>query len=394
MSHSHSVPLATSERSHQEMLRDHKQILQNYFDSFITRGLSKKTLEVEQRFLEHWFEKIRVVDGQGERQLFVWQAMDHFEGRRRIKEFLMTLSAADEDGQPCLRARTVRAYASFLERLFLHTLNSPYITGMETISSKYGPIENPFIGVEYPIHSRDQLRAERFFLTPEQILALLIFLREAYARLTNRNSTAARLYTIIMLITETGMRCVEVLNLDALGDDRDIFYNKEIIQTRYGKGHNSSGPQTRLIPLTDPAHITLKQYEREVRPQFRNHLTEPALFLSLTGERLSYCTLENGFSRFIEVARKHGVDLPSNLTLHDLRASFATNYLEANPDGFWTLMDLLGHLSPSSTCLYIRSRGKDKVMSMKQARGFRLGRTGFANTVYNKVRSEQRRVES
>lgn len=394
MSHSHFVPLASSERSHQEMLRDHKQILQNYFDSFITRGLSKKTIEVEQRFLEHWFEKIRVVDGQGERQLFVWQAMNLLEGRKRVKEFLMTLSAAGEDGQPCLRAGTVRAYASFLERLFLHTLNSPYITGIETISSKYGPIENPFIGVEYPVHSRDQLRAERFFLTPEQILALLVFLREVYAGLTNRNSTAARLYTIIMLITETGMRCVEVLNLDALGDDRDIFYNKGIIQTRYGKGHNSSGPQTRLIPLTDPAEITLKQYEREVRPQFRNHLTEPALFLSLTGERLSYCALENSFSRFIEVARKHGVDLPSNLTLHDLRASFATNYLEANPDGFWKLMNILGHVSPSSTCLYIRSRGKDKVLSMKQARGFRPGRTGFANMVYNKVPSEHRRVES
>ena len=79
----------------------------------------------------------------------------------------MTLSTVDDDDQPCLRATTVRAYASFLERLFLGTLDSPYITGMETISSKYGSIENPFTGVEYPVHSRDLLRSERFFLNSE-----------------------------------------------------------------------------------------------------------------------------------------------------------------------------------------------------------------------------------
>ncbi len=383
MSHLHPVKVVTPQRSHQEMLKDHKQILRNYFDSFITRGLSQKTTEVQQRFLEHWFEKIRVSDAKGERQIFIWEVMNLVEGRGRIKEFLMTLSTVDEDGQPCLRATTVRAYASYLERLFVSTLKSPYITGMETIASKYGPIENPFTGVEYPVHSRDLLRSERFFVTPEQILELLVFLREVYPGLINRNLTAARLYAIVMLITETGMRSVEVINLDALGDDRDIFYHKKVIQTRFGKGHNSSGSQTRVMPLGNRPAITLMEYERVVRPQFHNHLIEPSLFLTLKGTRLSYGTLRDSFTRLIEAARKHGVNLPPKLTIHDLRASFATNYLEENPEKFWRLMELLGHISPSSTCLYIRSRGDSRALSMKLARTSQAGRCGLTTRVYN-----------
>ncbi|MBC8028490.1 MAG: site-specific integrase [Pyrinomonadaceae bacterium] len=383
MSYLHPVTVATPQRSHQEMLKDHKQILQNYLDTFIMRGLSRKTIDGVTWFIERWFEKTRVCDESGERQIFIWQVMNLGEGRKRIKEFLMTLSALDDDNKVCLRASTVRAYAGHLERLFVYTTAFPFIEGLQTISSKYGPIDNPFTGVEYPIHSRDHLRSERFFLTPDQILGLLVFLREVYPTLTRRNSTAGRLYTIIMLITETGMRCVEMINLDALGADRDIFYNKGIIQTRYGKGHNSSGPQTRLIPLTDPAEITLKQYEREVRPQFRNQLIDPALFLTSSGKRLSYPTLRDTFTRVIKLARKHGVDLPPNLTLHDLRASFATNYLEANPDQFGELMELLGHVSSSSTRLYIRSRGKHRMSSMKKARAPRSSRTGFGVMVYN-----------
>src|ERR1051325_7827904 len=378
------VTVGTPQRSHEEMLNDHKRILQNSIDTLIGRGLSTKTIERSRWFIERWFQQIKVSDAVGERQIFIWEVMNRGEGRKRIKDFLRTLSATDDDGQVCLRAGTVRTYARELERLFAHTIEWPFIEGQQTISSKYGEIENPFTGVEYPLHSRDILRAEGFFLTPDQILELLVFLREVYPGLTNRNITAGRLYTIVMLTTETGMRSVEVINLDAFGDNRDIFYDKGVIQTRYGKGYNSSGPQTRVMDLTDRAAVTLKQYERWVRPQFLNHLIDPALFLTLTGQRLSYSTLRDGFKRLVEAACKHRVNLPPKLTIHDLRASFATNYLEAHPEQFWELMELLGHVSPSSTRLYIRSRGKNRWLSMKEAHGARPGRTGFTAMAYNR----------
>ena len=375
MSHLRLVTVASPQRSLQEMRKDHKQILQNHFDTWRTRGLSAKTTDNYKCFIEHWFEK---------NEIYIWEAMKPGEGHQRIKQFLMQLSALDDDKRVCLKPETVRSYAGQLERLFIKTLESPFIEGQQTISSKYGPIENPFTGNEYPVHSRDHLRSERFFLTPEQILGLLVFLREVYPGLTNRNSTAGRLYAIVMLITETGMRSVEVTNLDALGDNRDIYYDKKRIETRFGKGHNTSGPQTRSMMLTAPAEITLREYERDVRPLFRNHLIDPALFLTLRGKRLSYFTLRDGFTRLIEAARKRGLDLPANLTIHDLRASFATNFLEENPDQFVELMESLGHLSPSSTMRYVRFRGKNKVLSMKQARGPRFGSAGFSPMVYNR----------
>lgn len=372
------------EISAEEMARDHAQILQNYIDSLIIKGFSPNTIEASRWFLERWFERNGFVTAGGRRPLYVWEAMKPLAGQKRIKEFLRSLSTPGEDNLPVLQASTVRSYASQLDRLFSSVHEFPYIDGFQTIASKYGPIEHPFTGVQYPIHSRDHLRSERFFLTPDQILELLVFLREVYPRLTHRTATTARLYAIILLITETGMRCVELLNLDARGENRDIFYDRKIIQTRFGKGHYSSGPLTRLIPLTRPAETTLKEYEKSVRPWFKNHEENPALFLARNGNRLTYDALQDRFSRFIATARKHGVNLPEKLTIHDLRASFATNYLEAHPERFYRLMELLGHVSPSSTCLYIRSRGGSRVLTMKEARGPRVPGTGLSAMVYNR----------
>src|SRR6266852_2885091 len=186
--------------------------------------------------------------------------MKPLEVRKLIKEFLLSLSTSGEDGLPVLGTSTVRVYANQLQRLFDSIVKFPYIDGFQPISSKYGPIENPFCGVEIPIHSCDHLRSERFFLTLAQTLELLIFLREVYPSLTHRTLMAARLYTMVLLTTETGMRSIEILNLDAIGENRDIFYDRKVIQTRFGKGHNTSGPLTRLIDLTRPAEITLKEY--------------------------------------------------------------------------------------------------------------------------------------
>ena len=62
MSHLDPVTVATPQRSQQEMLKDHNQILQNYFDTYITRGLSQRTIDSACWFIQRWFEKIRVRD--------------------------------------------------------------------------------------------------------------------------------------------------------------------------------------------------------------------------------------------------------------------------------------------------------------------------------------------
>jgi integrase len=384
MSNTNPPTVATPNVANEEMARDHAWILQNYYDGLIAQGLSANRIKDTTWFIERWFERYSFTTASGKCPLHVWEAMKPIAGPLRMKAFLKDLSSPCEDRLPCLMPSTVRGYAGILDRFFSSVMDFPYLGDLQTITSKYGPIETPFKGVEYPIHTRDHLRSERFFLTEKQILELLVFLREVYPKLTHRPLTAARLYTIILLITESGMRSVEVVNLDSVGETRDIFYDRKLIQTRFGKGHNTSGPLTRLIDLTRPAEITLKEYERNVRPHFRNYAENAALFLDSNGNRIKYSALHSTFTNFMKSARKHGVNLPEKLTIHDLRASFATNYLEAHPEKFWKLMELLGHVSPASTCLYIRCRGKSRVLTMREARGPRIPGTGMSATVYNR----------
>jgi site-specific recombinase XerD len=164
-------------------------------------------------------------------------------------------------------------------------------------------------------------------VTREQIIDLLFFLRDVYPSLTHKKLTAARLYAVVKLLTETGTRAGEVLQLDAVRDDTDTLFSKKGIQTRFGKGHNLFGSQMRAILLSHRFEIAVREYKRVVRPQFRNKINGPSLFLTLNASRLSYRTLRSDFARLIEAARKHGVTLPPTLTIHDLRRSFLASYL-------------------------------------------------------------------
>ena len=55
----------------------------------------------------------------------------------------------------------------------------------------------------------------------------------------------------------------------------------------------------------------------------------------------------------VEQARKAGLDLPPKLSWHSLRKSFATAFMELHPDRPWVLMDLMGHLNPSTLHRYV-----------------------------------------
>jgi len=55
-----------------------------------------------------------------------------------------------------------------------------------------------------------------------------------------------------------------------------------------------------------------------------------------------------------EEARKAGLAMPPKLSWHSLRKSFATNFMEQHPDRPWVLMDLLGHLNPSTLHRYVK----------------------------------------
>ncbi len=319
-----------------QMLADHQSILQGYLDTHTTRNHSDRTIEAERRFLTGWFESFVLQDEdspQGERQLFVWEAMAPVLGRQRIVGFSKGLVDVG------LKPRTVQGYLGCLRRLFQYVLESPYIPGtqVQSITSKYARIEQPVLEYDYPVHVLEQ-DEEGFVLTGEQLFQFYDFVRLQYIGHNQKKLPASRDYTMIVVAGESGLRADEILHLDALGLHRDLFYEHKCIQTRHGKGTKGSGKRVRKTIFTPFAQATMRVYEDHIRPNFPNAKT----------------TMWHNLHSIVEEGRKAGLELPPKLSWHSLRKSFATNFMEQHPDRPWVLMDLMGHLNPSTLHRYVK----------------------------------------
>ena len=335
-----------------QMLSDHNALLQGYLDTHVTRNHSDRTIESERRFLTGWFESFVAQDDDhpnGERQLFLWEAMEPVLGRQRIVAFGKGLVDAG------LKPRTVQSYLGYLRRLFQYILEYPYVPGPEgqSIVAKYGRIEQPVLEYDYPVHVLDQ-EEEGFVLTGERLLRFYDFVRLDYIGHNQKKLPASRDYTMIVVAAESGLRADEIRHLDALGRHRDLFYEQNCIQTRHGKGTKGSGKRVRKTIFTPFAQDTVRVYEERIRPSFPNAKTDAALFLTESGERASYKAMWHNLDVIAEEARRAGLEIPPKLSWHSLRKSFATNFMEQHPDRPWVLMDLLGHLNPSTLHRYVK----------------------------------------
>lgn len=106
--------------------------------------------------------------------------------------------------------------------------------------------------------------------------------------------------------------------------------------------------------MTPLAKDTLTIYERQIRPYFPNAETDSTLFLTERGEIVSYQQMWSAFNKIVTQAREAGLDLPPKFAWHSLRKSFATNYMEKRPGDVWILMDLMGHINPSTLQRYVK----------------------------------------
>jgi site-specific recombinase XerD len=349
----HQMSVVSAPLTFAEKLADHEAILQGYLDTHITRNHSTQTIESERRFLKGWFENLIVKDDShpsGERQLLIWEAMTPVTGRQRIVGFSKGLVSAE------LKVRTIQGYLGQLRRLFEYVIEYPYIPrGDDTqlLVAKYGRIEQPVLEYDYPVHILDNSEIG-FVLTGEKLIEFYDFIRSTYISHNQKKLPVSRDYTMIVLAAESGLRADEILHLDALKPHRDLFYEQNSIQTRFGKAAKGSGKRVRKTIFTPFAQATMRVYEERIRPNFPSQANNPALFLSESGERISYKTMWRNLHVIAEAAVKAGLDLPEHLSWHSLRRSFATNFMEKQPDKVWVLMDLMGHLNPSTLHRYVK----------------------------------------
>jgi len=140
---------------------------------------------------------------------------------------------------------------------------------------------------------------------------------------------------MLELLYATGIRVSELINLDI----SDLNLAAGIITCR-GRSHDRS------IPLYSAAIKALSEYTEFIRPRMLASPEEPALFVNVSGERMS----RQGFWKLIKAYQvKAGIE--KDITPHTLRHSFAAHLLENGAD-LRSIQEMLGHADISSTQIY------------------------------------------
>lgn len=178
-------------------------------------------------------------------------------------------------------------------------------------------------------------------LTPDktaQKLPQILTSKEVELLLEQPSCTDAKGYrdrAMLELLYATGIRVSELISLNIT----DVNTTAGMICCR-NKG------KERYIPLYPTAVKALSEYIEFVRPQMIALPTELALFVNVSGERMS----RQGFWKIIK-SYQQKAHIEKTITPHTLRHSFAAHLLENGAD-IRSIQEMLGHADISSTQIY------------------------------------------
>ena len=142
-------------------------------------------------------------------------------------------------------------------------------------------------------------------------------------------------HAMLELLYATGIRVSELISLDI----SDLNLSAGFIRCE------SKGKE-RIIPLYSTAIRALQDYVKEIRPQLIAEEEEEALFVNMSGERMS----RQGFWKIIKYY-KEKAQIEKEITPHTLRHSFAVHLLENGAD-IHAIQEMMGHADISSTQIY------------------------------------------
>lgn len=140
---------------------------------------------------------------------------------------------------------------------------------------------------------------------------------------------------MLEMLYATGMRVSEMISLNVA----DVSLAGAFVKCE-GNG------KFRIIPLYPAAVKALTVYLTDIRPKMVSSPTEEALFVNLSGERMT----RQGFWKIIKHYQETA-QISKDITPHTLRHSFAAHLLENGAD-LHSLQEMLGHSDISSTQIY------------------------------------------
>lgn len=171
-----------------------------------------------------------------------------------------------------------------------------------------------------------------------QKLPQILTSKEVELLLEQPSCTDAKGYrdrAMLELLYATGIRVSELISLD-IAD----------VNTSAGYIRCKGKDKERFIPLYPTAVKALAEYIEFIRPQMIALPTEQALFVNVSGERMS----RQGFWKIIK-SYQQKAHIEKTITPHTLRHSFAAHLLENGAD-IHSIQEMLGHADISSTQIY------------------------------------------
>ncbi len=184
-----------------------------------------------------------------------------------------------------------------------------------------------------PTATLDSLRVRKHLPKPISVEEVNRLLAEPGK---SSNHKALRDRAILELLYATGMRVSELISLRV----DDVNLASASVRC-WGKGSKE-----RVIPMHPQAVAALRDYLEKARAHLVKDAGENTLFLNMRGRPLTRQGLWLIFKKYAERA-----GLPSHVTPHTMRHSFATHMLDRNAD-LINVQKLLGHTSISTTQVY------------------------------------------
>jgi integrase len=190
-----------------------------------------------------------------------------------------------------------------------------------------------------------QHRASPYLYSDEDVAALI----EAATTL-RWPFRVATYQTLVGLLSVTGMRVGEAINLDVGSLDAA----SGVLLIRHAKFD-----KTREVPLHPTTTLALRRYLGR-RESHQPPARSPALFISPAGTHLLYCNVQWTFQRLVREAGLGPRAGSCRPRIHDLRHSFAVRtLLDAYRQGqdaqqrLTLLSTYLGHVDPAATYWYL-----------------------------------------
>lgn len=183
------------------------------------------------------------------------------------------------------------------------------------------------------------------YCTPSEIKAL--FTATNYSHQLPR--FRARNKALLVCLYSLGMRRNEVVNLQL----NDILWDKERVFVRKGKNYKE-----RFVPINRYNLEILEDYVFDARLDFKKASESEYVFVSrrstkINGDTLSWCLQQTIKASNYETLKE------KNITLHSLRHSIATHFLQAGMP-IEDIRQFLGHSSLESTQIYTHLAKQDQ----------------------------------